>query len=243
MRFVPIKTPDQLACLVLHRTPHLFIRQQTALINAIRAHLAEFGIIAPVGRGGVEQLVGVINNRRDARIPDLVRTCLTALSIQLAAIKEQIAILDRRINAWNRSNETCRRLDAIPGVGPALATALVASVGDAKAFESGRDFSAWIGLVPKQNSSGGKEKLGNITKAGDRHLRSLFCAGALSVIRVAKMNASNPRHRPWLAKLLEQRLTKVAAIALANKMARIAWALMAKGERYREPEALARQGA
>src|SRR4029079_6934859 len=133
--------------------------------------------------------------------------------------------------------ETSRRLDELPGVGPALATALVASVADPNAFRSGRDFSAWVGLVPKQNSSGGKEKLGNITKQGDRYLRSLFCAGALAVIRYAKIHGST--HRPWLTKLLERRPTKVAAIALANKMGRMVWAMMTRGERYKDPIALA----
>jgi len=176
MRFVPIKQPEQQADPVLHRTRHLLIRQLTADTNSIRAHLAEFGIVAPVGRRGVDALIAIVNDGRDDRIPDLVRTCLTALSIQAGALKEQSRILDRRLVLWHRSNETCKRLDAIPGVGPALATALVASVADPKAFRSGRDFSAWVGLVPKQNSSGGRERLGNITKAGDRYLRSLFCA-------------------------------------------------------------------
>ncbi len=238
MRFVPIKTPDQQAGLVLHRTRHLFVRQLTAVTNALRAHLAEFGIVAPVGRNGVDQLITLVNDRTERRIPDVVRTCLFALTIQVDALREQIRILDRRLVGWHRTNEVCRRLDAIPGVGPALATALVASVADPKVFRSGRDFSAWIGLVPKQNSSGGKEKLGNITKAGDRYLRSLFCAGALSVIR--RVQTHGGKHRPWVAKLLERRPAKVAAIALANKLARMAWAMMAKGESYREPVALAR---
>lgn len=238
MRFVETKTPDQQACLMLHRTRHLFIRQQTAVINSIRAHLAEFGIVAPVGRNCVEELLDVAADPDDGRVPEPAREFLEALGHQLQRLKAQILEFDRRINAWHRSNETSRRLDDLPGVGPALATALVASVPDAKAFRSGRDFSAWIGLVPKQNSSGGKEKLGNITKQGDRYLRSLFCAGALSVIRYAKIHGT--KHRPWLAKLLERRPTKVAAIALANKIARMAWAMMAKGESYREPVALAR---
>ena len=141
-----------------------------------------------------------------------------------------------RILARHRSNETSRRLDAIPGIGPALATALVASVADPNAFRSGRNFSAWIGLVPKQHSSGGKDKLGSISKQGDRYLRSLFTAGALAVIRYAKIHGT--QHRPWLTALLARKPTKVAAIALANKIARMAWALMAKGERYNEPVAL-----
>lgn len=215
MRFVPTRTPAQQSCLSLHRTRHLFIRQQTAIINSIRAHLAEFGIVAPVGRRGVEQLLTVVVDVNDRRLPEVARACVAALGTQLLALKAQILAFDRHIMAWHRSNETSRRLDAIPGVGPALATALVASVGDPKAFRSGRDFSAWIGLVPKQNSSGGKDKLGSISKQGDRYLRSLFTAGALAVIRDAKLHGTE--HRPWLTALLARRPTKVAAIALANK--------------------------
>jgi len=237
MRFVATKTPEQQSCLMLHRTRHLFVRQQTAVINAIRAHLAEFGIVAPVGRNGVEELLDVVADPDDDRLPEIARLCLAALGAQLRLLKAQVLEFDRRILAWHRSNETSKRLDEIPGVGPALATALVASVADPRAFRSGRDFSAWVGLVPKQNSSGGKEKLGSITKRGDRYLRSLFTAGALAVIRYAKIHGT--KHRPWLTALLARRPTKVAAIALANKIARMAWAMMAKGERYREPVALA----
>ena len=141
------------------------------------------------------------------------------------------------IMVWHRSNATGKRLNYIPGVGPLLATALVSSVADPGAFRSGRNFSAWIGLVPKQHSSGGKDKLGSISKQGDRYLRSLFVAGALSVIRYAKIHGT--KHRPWLTALLARRPTKVAAIALANKLARMAWAMMARGERYKQPAALA----
>ena len=237
MRFVPTKSAEQQSGLVLHRTRHLFMRQQTSVINAIRAHLAEFGIVAPVGRNGVEDLLRIVADPSDERLPELARACVAALGSQLRMIKVQILNFDRMITAWHRSNEMSRRLDELPGVGPALATALVASVADPKAFRSGRDFSAWIGLVPKQNSSGGKQKLGGISKQGDRYLRGLFTAGALAVIRYAKINGTG--HRPWLTALLARRPTKVAAIALANKIARMAWAIMARDETYREPVALA----
>src|SRR5213596_349276 len=164
MRFVPTKTPEQQSCLMLHRTRHLFIRQQTAVINSIRAHLAEFGIVAPVGRKGVTELLHVVADPSDKRVPEVARACLAALGTQLLSLKQQILEFDRLIMAWHRSNQTSKRLHYIPGVGPMLATALVASVADPRTFRSGRNFSAWVGLVPKQHSSGGKDRLGSISK-------------------------------------------------------------------------------
>src|ERR1700739_1495914 len=187
MRFVPTKTPEQQSGLVLHRARHLFIRQQTSVINAIRGHLAEFGITAPVGRRGVEELLRVVADPSDKRVPEVVRACVAALGSQLLSLKKQILDFDRMIMSWHRSNQTSKRLNCIPGVGPLLATALVANVADPKTFRSGRNFSAWIGLVPKQHSSGGRDRLGSISKQGDRYLRGLFVAGAPAAIPAANI--------------------------------------------------------
>lgn len=165
MRFVPVKTVDQQSVLMLHRTRQLFIRQRTTLINSIRAHLTEFGIIAGIGRNGVEALLEVIAKGENDSIPTEARSCLIALAEQLELVKRQILEMDRRVLAWHRASSLSRALEALPGVGPLISTALIASIPDPKVFRSGRDLSAWIGLVPKQNSTGGKEKLGSISKA------------------------------------------------------------------------------
>jgi transposase len=159
MRFVPTKTVEQQSCLILHRARHLFIRQQTAVINSIRAYLAEFGIVAPVGRRGVEQLLEVVADTADRRLPEVARACLAALGSQLQALKVQILQFDRRIMAWHRANATSKRLDAIPGVGPALATALVASIADPKAFRSGRDFRPGSGSCQSRTRAGERTSL------------------------------------------------------------------------------------
>lgn len=233
MRFVPIKSPEQQSVLMLHRTRQLFVRQRTTLINAIRAHMAEFGIVAGIGRNGVETLLGLICKGEDERIPPAAHACLMGLAAQLAMVKRQILEADRRVLAWHRTSKISKRLEAIPGVGPLIATTLVASIPDPSIFRSGRDLSAWIGLVPKQSSTGGKERLGGISKAGNRYLRTLLVIGALSVIRRAKQ-LGYTRH-PWLVRLMERRSVKIAAIARANKIARIAWAMMARNESDRTP--------
>ena len=235
MRFVPIKTEEQQSVLMLHSTRQLFVRQRTTVINAIRAHMAEFGIVAGIGRNGVEALLALIVKGEDERIPAHARDCLMALAMQLELLKRQILEADRRVLVWHRQNELSKRLEAIPGVGPLIASALVASIPDPTLFRSGRDMSAWIGLVPKQNSTGGKERLGSITKAGNKYLRKLLVVGALSVIKRAKQ-VGYTRH-PWLVALLGRRTTMIAAIALANKIARIAWAMMVRGEKF-EPSRL-----
>jgi transposase len=230
MRFVAIKTPAQQSAMMLHRVRLVLCRQRTQLSNAVRAHLGEFGIVAPAGRLGLERLLDVVADAGDERLPAEARACLQMLAAQLGVVKAQILENDRRIMADARSTELGRRLMGIPGVGPLLASALVASVADPGIFRSGRDLAAWIGLVPRQNSSGGKERLGSICKAGHRYLRQMLVVGAMAVIRYAK-----PAQRPWLAQLLARRKAKVAAVALANKTARTVWAMMMTGERYRAP--------
>ncbi len=233
MRFVAVKSAEQQSLMMLHRTRALLIRQRTMLVNAIRSHLAEFGIVAPVGLKGLSTLLAVVSDAKDERVPDVARSCLVSLAASLMLVEQEVACTELRIHAWHRSNDASRRLESIPGIGPIIATALVASVTDPSNFKSGRELAAWIGLVPRQNSTGGKERLGRISKQGDRYLRWLLVAGAMSVIRQGRKN--NFAKRPWLADLVARKPTKVAAVALANRNARTAWALLVSGERYRAP--------
>jgi transposase len=232
MRFVPTKSEQQQSGLMLHRSRQLLVRQRTMLSNAIRGHMAELGIISAKGRNGTAELLKVIVNAEDDRIPAIARFSLDVLARQYATITGEIGTIEKRIHAWHRSCEESRRLEEIPGVGPIVATAMIAEVGDWKAFSSGRSLAAWIGLVPKQHSTGGKERLGAISKKGNRYLRWLLVAGAMAVIRYARQHGTK---RVWLARLMERRPIKVAAVALANKIARMAWAMMVRGERFREP--------
>ena len=231
MRFVGVKSPDQQATMMLHRVRKILTRQRTQISNALRAHMAEFGIAAAVGRGGLDRLIAVIADQDDARLPDEARACLAVLCTQLEMVKDQILDNDRRILADGRKTEAGRRLMKIPGIGPLLASAIVACVPDPATFSNGRSLSAWIGLTPRQNSSGGKERLGSITKAGNTYLRELLVVGAMAMVRRAMQGSAK---RPWVTQLLARKKPKVAAVALANKNARIIWAMMATGEPYRE---------
>src|SRR5205823_13183349 len=230
MRFVRAKSAEQQGRLMQHRTRDLLLRQQTQAINALRAHLAELGIVAAQGREGLKQLLTNIADEKDARLPIDARASLIVLAAQLQALHTMIGQIERRIVVQHRANEASKRLESIHGIGVIGARAITATVNDPGAFRSGRDFAAWIGLVPRQDSTGGKQKLGPISKQGDRYLRRILVVGAISVLRRAKLN---PGEYPWLTQLLARRPVEVVAIALANKMSRIDWALLANGSDYR----------
>ncbi|MGI9382860.1 MAG: IS110 family transposase [Methyloligellaceae bacterium] len=236
MRFVPVKTEEQQGVLVLHRSRDLLMRQRTMILNAIRAHLAEFGIIAAQGPRKIVELIARLRDGDDLRIPEIARTALLSMAAQLDGLHEQIRAIDRRLIAWHSANAASRRLETIPGVGVITATALAASVPDPSVFRSGRQFAAWLGLVPRQNSSGGNERLGRVSKMGNGYLRRLLVVGATSVTRRA--GTSDTRTGAWVRSLLERKPARVATVAIANKTARTAWALLARGETYRAAPAI-----
>ena len=233
MRFVAVKSDEQQSVLMLHRTRELLVRQRTMLINAIRAHMAEFGIVAPVGVPRVKELLAVIADADDDRLPPIARACLESLARQFLSLHQEICAIEKQIHVWHRSNEASRRLETIAGVGPIIASALAASITDPEVFKNGRELAAWIGLTPRQTSTGGKQRLGRISKQGDQYLRWLLVAGAMSVILHAKRRGTTDM--PWLADIIARKPTKVAAVALANKTARIVWALLRHGGTYQKP--------
>ena len=235
MRFVPTKTAEQQAALLLHRGRERLVRQRTALVNALRAHLAEFGVIAPQGLRNVGKLIAIVRNEEDARLPDAARQVLQVLAAQIEQLETAVAALEKQLMAWHNSNPVSQRLATIPGIGPIIATAIAATVVEPSGFRSGREFAAWLGLVPRQNSTGGKNRLGGISKRGNQYLRRLLVNGAsANLLRSKATNAD-----PWVIGLRRRRPSLVVAVALANKTARIAWAVMHRQEGYQRTAAAA----
>ncbi|TAN74056.1 MAG: IS110 family transposase [Magnetospirillum sp.] len=228
---VPVKTPGQQAVLMLHRARKMLVGQRTMLANALRAHLAEFGIVAPCGGKGLATLIALAVDAADPALPALAREALAMLAAQLRDAEAKIDALDHRIREACVTDEACRRLATIPSIGPITASAIVATVGDPRRFKTGRDFAAWLGLVPSQHSTGGRTVLGPITKAGDRHIRSLLVLCATGMLRYGKRS-------PWIAALLGRMEARKATVAIANKLARIAWAILAHGGTYRRQAGL-----
>src|SRR6516164_8570154 len=234
MRFVPVKTADQQAAVLLHRGRERLVRQRTGLVNALRGHLAEFGVIAPQGLRNVGKLIAIVRDDADIRLPPVAQQVLQVLASQLEQIEAAVAALERQLLTWHKTNPVRQRLASIPGIGPIIATAIATTVADANEFRSGREFAAWLGLVPRQNSTGGKIRLGGITKRGNRYLRRLLINGAsANLLRSKATNAD-----PWVIGLRRRRPSLVVAVALANKTARIAWAVMLREKEY-QPRAMA----
>ena len=230
MRFVPVKSIEQQSVIMLHRTRDLLVRQRTMLVNALRGHLAEVGIVAALGLPRVQELIAIVKDDTNERIEPLMRHCMEVIVDQLQDIQGRIGTLDQAIHAWHRQNETSRRLETIPGVGPITASVLAATVTNPSAFSSGRQFAAWLGLVPRQKSTGGKDRLGKISKMGDQYIRRLLIVGAHAVLRWGRTTKGSP----WVLALLGRRPFRVVAVALANKMARIVWSVLARGGFYRD---------
>lgn len=233
MRFTTAKTVEQQGVQILHRSRDLLVRQQTQLNNALRAHLSELGLIFPLGSMGMARAIAMVRETEDPQLSAFVRQILDALINQIECLKKQIAALDKQMMAWHRSNTDSQRLATIPGIGVVTATTIIATIGDGKQFRSGRELAAWIGLVPRQSSSGGKEKLGSISKKGNHHLRQLLVVGATT--QLLRRQREKAAGGAWFAQLLERKPPRVASVALANKMARIAWVVLTRSENYRPP--------
>ena len=233
MRFVALKSPEQQAALALHRTRNLLVKQRTQLVNMIRGLLAELGIAIPRGLERALTMARQIIEEEILDVPDEAATAIAILCEQALAVHERLRSIDRAMLAWQRASDVATRLATIPGIGPVGASALAASVADPHQFKSGREFAAWLGLTPLQKSSGGKERQGRISKMGDKYLRKLLIVGMTSLVRRAKYKPESVD--PYVADLLARKPVRVATVAMANKTARIAWAIMARGGTYREP--------
>jgi transposase len=235
MRFVTPKSPEQQAALHLHHSRRLLVGHRTALINHMRGVLMEFGMTVPVGPNALRRRLPEILEDGDNELPMMVRDLLATLAEQLRDLDARIEALEHQIEAWHRNSEASQSLAEIPGIGLMTATALAAAIGDGRAFRNGRELAAYLGLVPRQDSSGGRQRLLGISKRGDGYLRTLLIHGARAVVRHlrARTAAGKPPGNPWLAKVLERRHPNVAAVALANHNARVAWALLTRQERYR----------
>jgi transposase len=231
MRFVPVKTKAQQATCMLHRVRDQLVGQRTATINALRGHLTEFGIVAARRGAGVRQLLAVLGEIEDGQVPPLAREVLQTLATHLRELEDKLAVLDRRLVALTRTDPICRALSQVPGVGPVIATAFAATVPDATAFRSGRHLAAWLGLVPRQHSSGGKVRHLGLSKRGDGYLRRQLIHGARAL--VGRMPGRENKLRSWIDGLRQRRPFNVAVAAVANKLARILWAMLRHGEAYR----------
>lgn len=229
MRFVPVKSAQQQAVLMQHKARELLIKQRTMSVNALRSHLAEFGLVVAKGIGRVDELLELAEN--DMTLPQLVKAGVKVFARHIEELGQSIDALEDEIAKAEVQNETCRLLQTIPGVGPLIASAIAASAPDPSVFKSGRDFAAWLGLTPRQNSSGGKEKLGGITKMGNRYVRRLLVLGATSMTRVAGKRKGVLAE--WIVALRAKKPYRVVTVALANKLARIVWAVMTTGEFFR----------
>jgi transposase len=229
MRFVAVKTAEQQAAAGLHKVREMLIKQRTMLMNQLRGLMAEFGVVVPEGARHIRELLAILEDRSDQRVPELLKSALLLTAERLRGVQEQAEAIDKQIVEWGRSNQTYRHLITIDGYGPILSSAMAAIVTNPEAFASGRDFSASLGLVPRQNTTGGKVALGPISKRGNGYLRRLLLNGATSVLC-----SKRAKQDPWLMKLLTTKKRKVAAVALANKMARIGWAVMMRQEDFRQ---------
>ena len=232
MRFVPIKSPEEQAAGMVLKTRELLVRQRSQTANAMRAHMAELGIVAATGMTSIAKLIAILRDDRDGRLPNAARAALLEMADQIDKLTDKVELLDAKIIAGVKADDAARRLTTIPGVGPIIAATVRVAVQDPAAFRTGRDLAAWIGITPRASSSGGKERLGKISKRGNKQLRTLLIVGATSILKQVRRGS---KLSGWILSLMARRPYKVAAVALANKMARTIWALLVRGGTYQAP--------